>query len=76
MTSDHSSYDNLARGRRGSPDYREGYAEAQRAFLIGQAIRERGLGRGPRLRARRPDRRPRWVSSRQRWPSTQPRWTG
>ncbi len=45
-TSDHSSYDDLARGRRESPDYREGYAEAQRAFLIGQAVRERRLALG------------------------------
>ena len=46
MTSDHSSYDDLARRRRDSPDYREGHAEAQRAFLIGQAIRERRLALG------------------------------
>jgi ribosome-binding protein aMBF1 (putative translation factor) len=43
MTADHSSYDALARARRGTPDYREGYAEAQRAYLIGQAVRERRL---------------------------------
>ena len=41
MTTDHSSYDNLARARRDSSEYREGYAEARRAFLIGQAVRER-----------------------------------
>ena len=35
-----------ARGRRESPGYREGYAEAQRAFLIGQAVRERRLALG------------------------------
>lgn len=46
MINDHSSYDDLARGRRESPDYREGYAEAQRAFLIGQAVRERRLAFG------------------------------
>ncbi len=46
MINDHSSYDDLARGRRESPDYREGYAEAQRAFLIGQAVRERRLALG------------------------------
>ncbi|HEY2580029.1 MAG TPA: hypothetical protein VGI74_27265 [Streptosporangiaceae bacterium] len=31
MTADHSSYDDLTRERRNSPEYREGYAEAQRA---------------------------------------------
>jgi ribosome-binding protein aMBF1 (putative translation factor) len=46
MTSDHSSYEELARGRRDSMDYREGYAEAQRAFVIGQAVRERRLALG------------------------------
>ena len=46
MTRDHSSYDDLARGRRESPGYREGYAGAQRAFLIGQAVRERRLALG------------------------------
>ena len=46
MTADHSSYDDLARERRDSAEYREGYAEAQRAFLIGQAVRERRLALG------------------------------
>ena len=46
MTADHSSYDGLARERRDSPEYREGHAEAQRAFLIGQAVRERRLALG------------------------------
>ena len=46
MTAGHSSYDDLARDRRGSAEYREGYAEAQRAFLIGQAVRERRLALG------------------------------
>jgi len=32
--------------RRDSDDYREGYAEARRAFLIGQAVRERRLALG------------------------------
>lgn len=41
MTTNHSSYDDLARDRRDGPGYREGYAEAGRAFLIGQAVRER-----------------------------------
>jgi hypothetical protein len=44
MTADHSSYEELASARRGTPDYREGYAEAQRAYLIGQAVRDRRLG--------------------------------
>ncbi len=46
MTASHSSYEELASARRGSPDYREGYAEAQRAYLIGQAVRERRLALG------------------------------
>ncbi len=46
MTAGHSSYDDLARDRRGSAEYREGYAEAQRAFLIGRAVRERRLALG------------------------------
>lgn len=40
---EHTSYEDIARGRRGSAEYREGYAEAERAFLIGQAVRERRL---------------------------------
>src|SRR2546426_8216786 len=46
MTADHSSYEEAASARRDSPDYREGYAEAQRAYLIGQAVRERRLALG------------------------------
>jgi ribosome-binding protein aMBF1 (putative translation factor) len=46
MTSAHSSYEELARSRRSSTGYREGYAEAQRAFLIGQAVRDRRLALG------------------------------
>jgi ribosome-binding protein aMBF1 (putative translation factor) len=46
MTADHSSYDELARERRDRPDFREGYAEAQRAYLIGQAVRDRRLALG------------------------------
>jgi ribosome-binding protein aMBF1 (putative translation factor) len=46
MTADHSSYDELARARRDGPEYREGYAEAQRAYLIGQAVRDRRLALG------------------------------
>ncbi len=43
MTAEHSSYEGLARSRRKSDEYREGYAEARRTFLIGQAVRERRL---------------------------------
>src|SRR4249920_4179517 len=43
MTAQHSSYEALAAQRRGSAEYREGHAEARRAFLIGQAVRERRL---------------------------------
>jgi ribosome-binding protein aMBF1 (putative translation factor) len=43
MTAEHSDYEALARDRRGSEQYRQGYAEARRAFLIGQAIHERRL---------------------------------
>ena len=46
MTADHGSYEELARDRRGTPEYREGYSEAERAFLIGQAVRERRLALG------------------------------
>jgi ribosome-binding protein aMBF1 (putative translation factor) len=46
MTADHSSYEDLARDRRNGAEYREGYAEAQRAFLLGQAVRERRLSLG------------------------------
>jgi HTH-type transcriptional regulator/antitoxin HipB len=46
MSADHSSYEEIAHQRRGSADYREGYDEAQRAFLIGQAVRERRLALG------------------------------
>jgi ribosome-binding protein aMBF1 (putative translation factor) len=46
MTTDHSSYAELAGARRDSPDYREGYAEAQRAYLIGRAVRDRRLALG------------------------------
>ena len=46
MTAPHSSYEDLAAQRRGSAVYREGYAEARRAYLIGQAVRERRLALG------------------------------
>jgi ribosome-binding protein aMBF1 (putative translation factor) len=46
MTAEHSDYEALARQRRGSEQYRQGYAEARRAFLIGAAVRERRLALG------------------------------
>ena len=46
MTVPHSSYEDLAARRRGSADYRDGYAEARRAYLIGQAVRECRLALG------------------------------
>jgi ribosome-binding protein aMBF1 (putative translation factor) len=46
MTAEHSAYEELARDRRGSEEYRQGYAEARRAFLIGQAVRERRIALG------------------------------
>lgn len=46
MTDEYTAYEELARERRGSEEYRQGYAEARRAFLIGQAVRERRLALG------------------------------
>jgi ribosome-binding protein aMBF1 (putative translation factor) len=46
MAAEHSSYEELGQLRRKSTEYREGYAEARRAFLIGQAMRERRLALG------------------------------
>jgi ribosome-binding protein aMBF1 (putative translation factor) len=46
MTDEHIAYEELARERRGSEEYRQGYIEARRAFLIGQAVRERRLALG------------------------------
>lgn len=46
MTTNHSSYHEVADARRRGADYREGYAEARRAFMIGQAVRERRLALG------------------------------
>jgi ribosome-binding protein aMBF1 (putative translation factor) len=46
MSGDHNSYEQLASQRRDSAEYREGYAEAQRAYLIGRAVRERRLALG------------------------------
>ena len=46
MSADHSCYDQIAGQRRASTDYREGYDEARRAFLIGQTVREHRLALG------------------------------
>lgn len=43
MSTEHESYEEIARRRRDSDDYRAGYAEAQRAFAIGQTVRERAV---------------------------------
>jgi ribosome-binding protein aMBF1 (putative translation factor) len=48
MPSDHTSYEDLASQRRGSDEYRQGRAEAEaeRAYLLGRAVRERRLALG------------------------------
>jgi HTH-type transcriptional regulator/antitoxin HipB len=46
MTASHDSYEALARARRTSSEYREGYAEAERAFQIGRAVHARRLALG------------------------------
>ena len=46
MTADHTTYEQLASQRRATHEYREGYAEAQPAYLIGQAVRDRRLALG------------------------------
>ena len=46
MAAEHSSYEELVRARRKGDEYREGYAQARWAFLIGQAVRERRLALG------------------------------
>ena len=46
MTSDHTSYEGLASARRGSDQYRQGRAEAERAYLLGRAVRDRRLALG------------------------------
>jgi DNA-binding XRE family transcriptional regulator len=45
MTVDHVPDEGPA-DRRSTQEYREGYAEARRAFVIGQAVRERRLALG------------------------------
>ena len=46
MTSDHTSYEDLASPRRGSGRYRQGRVEAERAYFLGCAVRERRLALG------------------------------
>ena len=46
MSTDHDSYEKIARRPRDSAKFREGYEEARRAFPIGQAVRERRLALG------------------------------
>jgi ribosome-binding protein aMBF1 (putative translation factor) len=46
MSGGHTSYEQLASQRRDGADYREGSAEARRAYLIGRAVRERRLALG------------------------------
>ncbi len=46
MTSSHTSYEELASQRRDSDEYRQGHAEAQRAYLLGKAVRDRRLALG------------------------------
>ena len=46
MTSGHTSYEQLASQRRESDEYRQGHAEAQRAYLLGKAVRDRRLALG------------------------------
>jgi ribosome-binding protein aMBF1 (putative translation factor) len=46
VTDSHASYEDIARCRRDSAMYREGYSEAERAFRIGLAVRERRIALG------------------------------
>lgn len=46
VTDSHASYEDLASSRRDSAMYREGYSEAERAFRIGLAVRERRIALG------------------------------
>jgi len=46
MTSSHASYQDLVNQRGHSGNYRHGRAEAQRAYLIGKAVRDRRLALG------------------------------
>jgi ribosome-binding protein aMBF1 (putative translation factor) len=46
VSTNHVFYEDIARTRRSSAEYREGYAEAHRAFVIGQAVHERRVALG------------------------------
>jgi ribosome-binding protein aMBF1 (putative translation factor) len=46
MTSGHTSYEDIASHRGDNDEYRQGHAEAQRASLIGKAVRDRRLALG------------------------------
>jgi ribosome-binding protein aMBF1 (putative translation factor) len=46
VTEGHAYYEEIAAQRRASAEYREGYSEAERAFRIGLAVRERRLALG------------------------------
>lgn len=46
MSDEHVVYEDVAAARRATAGYREGYDEARRAFLIGQAIQDRRLALG------------------------------
>ena len=46
MTSGHTSYEDLASQRRDSDEYRQGRAEAERAYILGRAVRDRRLALG------------------------------
>jgi hypothetical protein len=53
MTTDPSSYDGLTRERRDTDSYRDGYAEAKRAFLIGWRHPDHSVAGANRRSARR-----------------------
>jgi ribosome-binding protein aMBF1 (putative translation factor) len=46
MTSGRTSYQDLVSQRRESDEYRQGHAEAQRAYIIGKAVRDHRLALG------------------------------
>jgi len=46
VNDDHGSYEDIARSRRDNAQYSEGYSEAECAFRIGVAVRERRTALG------------------------------
>ena len=54
VTDGHASYEDIASSRRVSAMHREGYSEAERAFCIGLAVRERRIALGPSPRSNWP----------------------